>query len=293
MQHLITEQIRAQEQEFYQALVDERDIRIEDLRKTFHDKEYNYNVISDRLSHYEELEETLLSANNVHAEQTLLDKRENFVLAKLSAEKHRLLAAIRECRAELARLKEGDQRTKDLVRGHAGYGAVRTFLDRDGTMSEGDLTARKHGTLHDLRAAIQQPHSRRAEIPEDKVCCELRKLLKKEKVAYGLLKMSLGDSAEVGEAMAATHRKLLESRKSLNKKYEFFRRSIADLGRSLGHYMFMRRPVVPSPEGALQGDVPGLREEAAELDASAIQKQESSLLIKCGSEPTLERTREG
>jgi hypothetical protein len=50
---LIKEQIRAQDEEFFMERVGELDNRIDDLRKTFQDKEYNYYIVAEKLSIYE------------------------------------------------------------------------------------------------------------------------------------------------------------------------------------------------------------------------------------------------
>jgi hypothetical protein len=50
---LIKEQIRAQDEEFFMERVGELDNRIDDVRKTFQDKEYNYYIVAEKLSIYE------------------------------------------------------------------------------------------------------------------------------------------------------------------------------------------------------------------------------------------------
>jgi len=52
---LIKEQIRTQDEEFFLERIAELDNRVDELRKTFQDKEYNYFIIAERLSVYEEI----------------------------------------------------------------------------------------------------------------------------------------------------------------------------------------------------------------------------------------------
>jgi len=55
IQLLIKEQIRTQDEEFFLERIAELDNRVDELRKTFQDKEYNYFIIAERLSVYEEI----------------------------------------------------------------------------------------------------------------------------------------------------------------------------------------------------------------------------------------------
>lgn len=55
IQLLIKEQIRTQDEEFFLERIGELDNRVDELRKTFQDKEYNYFIIAERLSVYEEI----------------------------------------------------------------------------------------------------------------------------------------------------------------------------------------------------------------------------------------------
>ena len=55
IQLLIKEQIRTQGEEFFLERIAELDNRVDELRKTFQDKEYNYFIIAERLSVYEEI----------------------------------------------------------------------------------------------------------------------------------------------------------------------------------------------------------------------------------------------
>lgn len=66
------------------------EFRVDDMRKTMQDKEYNYYVVAERLSVYEEVEERFISCYSYNQNATLNEKVTNKVMAKLSADKYGL-----------------------------------------------------------------------------------------------------------------------------------------------------------------------------------------------------------
>lgn len=118
------------------------------------------------------------------------------MIAKLSSDKNRFKKEIKECREELARLKQEDERTKEVVRKKNSYSLVRKFIDHDGTVSEGEVNTKRVERGAEGKPLME--HTMQIKVSEDKITGEIRKLLKKEKVASQLIKMSLKESLEIG-----------------------------------------------------------------------------------------------